>query len=221
MRSSGLQPDCAEQGYTSCALGDYSSPEGTSFAAPQVAAAAAVLFGVEPSLTSSQVTRILERHTNDVNAQSGCNQCPNGRDKFSGWGSLDVTKAVDFLSSGSPPPASDRFEPNDKPSQAQKLWGKRPAVDATLDRWDDPVDVYRVRLERGQRLGARVAAHWAHAKVSLSVFGKGAGKVVRTARPGTTQRLSYRALHTGWYDVKLRTQHHGGGRYALELSKSG
>jgi subtilisin family serine protease len=215
----GAQPACAEQGYTSCALGDYNKPEGTSFAAPQVAAAAAVLFAVEPSLTSSQVTRILERHADDVSAQSGCDECPNGRDKYSGWGSLDVTKAVDFLGSSSSPPPSDRFEPNDKPSQAHKLWGKRPHVEATLDRWDDPVDVYRVRLERGELLQARAAAHWSHALVGLSVFGKRTGRAVTTARPGRTQRLWYRAPRTGWYDVKLRTQHHGGGRYTLELSK--
>ena len=94
------QPDCAAQGYTDCAIGDYHHPEGTSFAAPQVSAAAAVLLGVDPSLTSSQVTRILERHTDDVNAANGCADCPDGRDKYSGWGRLDVTKAVDFLSSG-------------------------------------------------------------------------------------------------------------------------
>jgi subtilisin family serine protease len=217
----GLQPSCAEQGYTSCALGDYNKPEGTSFASPQVAAAAAVLFGVEPSLTSSQVTRILERHTNDVNAQSGCDECPNGRDKFSGWGSLDVTKAVNFLLSGSPPPPSDRFEPNDKPSLAHKLWGNQAKVNATLDRWDDPVDVYSVRLERGQLLRARAVAHWSQAIVGLSVFAKAAGKVVTTRHQGQTQRLSFRAPSTGWYDVKLRTQHHGGGRYVLDLSKSG
>jgi subtilisin family serine protease len=216
----GLQPACSEQGYTSCALGDYNKPQGTSFAAPQVAAAAAVLFGVDPSLTSSQVTRILERHANDVNAQSGCDQCPNGRDKYSGWGSLDVSKAVNFLGSG-PLPPSDRLEPNDKPSLARKLWGNRPQVNATLDRWDDPVDVYSVRLERGQRLHARATAHWSHAIVGLSVFAKGGGKVVRPRHQGQTQRLSFRAPSTGWYDVKLRTQHHGGGRYVLDLSKSG
>jgi subtilisin family serine protease len=216
----GLQPACSEQGYTSCALGDYNKPQGTSFAAPQVAAAAAVLFGVDPSLTSSQVTRILERHANDVNAQSGCDQCPNGRDKYSGWGSLDVTKAVNFLGSG-PLPPPDRLEPNDKPSLARKLWGNRPQVNATLDRWDDPVDVYSVRLERGQRLHARATAHWSHAIVGLSVFARRGGKVVRTRHQGQTQRLSFRAPSTGWYDVKLRTQHHGGGRYVLDLSKSG
>jgi subtilisin family serine protease len=217
----GLQPSCAEQGYTSCAIGDYNKPEGTSFAAPQVAAAAAVLFGVEPSLTSSQVTRILERHSTDVNAQSGCDQCPNGRDKYSGWGSLDVTKAVNFLSSTSSLPPSDRFEPNDKPSLAHKLWGNRPKVNATLDRWDDPVDVYRVRLERGQVLRARAVAHWANAIIGLSAFRKGTGEVVRTRRQGRTQKLSFRAPSTGWYDVKLRTQHRGGGRYVLDLAKSG
>jgi hypothetical protein len=94
-------------------------------------------------------------------------------------------------------------------------------VNATLDRWDDPVDVYSVRLERGQRLHARATAHWSHAIVGLSVFARRGGKVVRTRHQGQTQRLSFRAPSTGWYDVKLRTQHHGGGRYVLDLSKSG
>ena len=217
----GQQPDCVEQGYTDCAPGDYHKPEGTSFAAPQVSAAAAVLFGLEPSLTSSQVTRILERHADDVNAQSGCDQCPVGRDQYSGWGRLDVTKAVTFLSSGNPFPPSDRYEPNDSPSQAYRLWGKRPAVAATLDYWDDRADVYRVRLVRGERLHVRAAANWANAIVGLSVFGSD-GKGVRTRHSGRTQRLSYRAPHTGWYDVRLRAIRHGGGggRYALQLTKS-
>ncbi|HEU5245089.1 MAG TPA: S8 family serine peptidase [Gaiellaceae bacterium] len=216
------QSDCQEQGYTACAVGDYNKPEGTSFAAPQVAAAAAVLLGLDPSLTSSQVTRILERHADDVNADSGCSQCPVGRDKYSGWGSLDVTKAVNFLSSGSPLPPSDHFEPNDTAAQAHKLWGKRPALDATLDYWDDRVDVYRVKLLRGQRLHVRAAAHWANAVIGLSVFANGTGKGVRTRHAGKTQRLSYRAPHGGWYDVKLRALRHGGGggRYSLQVTKS-
>jgi subtilisin family serine protease len=216
------QPNCTEQGYTGCAIGDYQHPEGTSFAAPQVAAAAAVLFGVEPSLTASQVTRILERHTDDVNATNGCDQCPVGRDKYSGWGRLDVAKAVDFVNSDNQMPPSDRFEPNDSVSQAHKLWGRRAAFDATLDYWDDPKDVYAVRLERGQRLHVRVAARWSNAAVGLSVFASGAGKGVTTVRPGRTQRLSYRAPRSGWYDVLLRVPHHGGGggRYSLQLTKS-
>jgi subtilisin family serine protease len=226
MDLTGQQPACVEQGYTDCASGDYHKPEGTSFAAPQVSAAAAVLFGVDPSLTSSQVTRILERHSDDVNAASGCDQCPVGRDQYSGWGRLDVSKAVDFLTSGTLP-ASDRFEPNDSLSQAHKLWGQRPHLDATLDYWDDQVDVYRVRLVRGERLHAQAAARWPNAAVALTLWAPGTkslqgtkGKVAWTSRPGKTQRLSYRALQTGWYDVKLRVAAHGGGRYTLNLTKS-
>jgi subtilisin family serine protease len=222
------QPDCAPQGYTDCATGDYRHPVGTSFAAPQVSAAAAVLFGIDPSLTSSQVTRILERHTDDVNAASGCDACPVGRDMFSGWGSLDVAKVVDFLNSGSLPP-SDRFEPNDSARQAHRVWGSRPAVKATLDYWDDRMDVYRVRLVRGQRLDARAVARWSGAAVGLTLWRPGTkslrgtkGMVARVPRPWKTQRLSYRAAHTGWYEVELRiaNEHYGGGAYTLHLTKS-
>jgi subtilisin family serine protease len=217
------QPACTPQGYTDCATGDYRHPEGTSFAAPQVSAAAAVLLGLDPSLKSSQVTRILERHADDANASNGCDQCPDGRDMFSGWGRLDVTKAVNFLSSENTLPPSDRFEPNDRLSQARKVWGKRPAFNATLDFWDDPRDVYRVRLVRGERLHVRVAAGWSNASVGLTLLSLQGlpDTVARTARPGRTQQLSYRAPHSGWYAVKLRITRHGGGRYALHLTKSG
>jgi subtilisin family serine protease len=222
------QPDCTEQGYTDCAIGDYHHPDGTSFAAPQVSAAAAVLLEDEPSLTSSQVTRILERHADDVNAASGCDQCPAGRDKYSGWGQLDVAKAVDFLDSGGSLPPSDRLEPNDTAPQARKVWGKRPGVAATLDYWDDPADVYRVHLDKGQRLQARLTAHFAHAEVALTLWQPGLsalrgtrGRVAATAHPGKTQRLAYRAQHGGWYYAELRLTHHGGGRYALQLAKTG
>jgi subtilisin family serine protease len=221
------QPDCSPQGYTDCAIGDYRHPEGTSFAAPQVAAAAAVLFGVDSSLTSSQVTRILERHADDVDDSNGCANCPTGRDKYSGWGRLNVTKAVNFLDSGSPLPPSDRLEPNDKVSQARKLWGKRPGLAATLDYWDDRQDVYRVHLDRGQRLQVRFAARWSRAEVALSLWRPGTsalrgrgGLVAATAHAGKSQRLAYRASHGGWYYVQLRSRHHGGGRYALQLDKS-
>ena len=103
------------------------------------------------------------------------------------------------------------------------MWGQRSDFEATLDFWDDPVDVYRVRLVRGQLLHARVAAGWANASVGLtflSLQGPPA-RVAGTAHPGRTQELSYRAPATGWYAVKLRIERHGGGRYSLHLRKSG
>ena len=36
------RPECQDQGYTPCATDQFRPPEGTSFAAPQVTAAAAV-----------------------------------------------------------------------------------------------------------------------------------------------------------------------------------
>lgn len=212
------QPNCAPQGYTDCASGDYRRPEGTSFAAPQVSAAAAVLYGIDPMLTSSQVSTLLERHADDVDAGTGCSLCPGGRDMYSGWGSLDVKAAVAALSPGKPLPPSDRFEPNDRVSEAHPLFGTKPSVAATLDYWDDPVDVYRVRLARGERLNAVLHAHWAGASVGLTLW-RG-HTVARTAQPGNAQRLSYRAPKAGKYYVELRDSLPGAGRYSLKLSKS-
>ena len=221
-------PDCAPQGYTDCAAGDYHRPEGTSFAAPQVSAAAAVLLGIDPSLTSSQVTKILERHADDVDPASGCASCPVGRDRYSGWGSLDVMRAVNVVDSGAPPPTSDRLEPNDNPSQAPKIWGKRRSVAATLDSWDDQRDFYRVRLVRGQRLQATAVADWSHAALDVTLLQPGTknasrkrARVAQSAFPARAQRVSYRARHSGWYQVEVRVARHGSGRYTLQLRKLG
>jgi subtilisin family serine protease len=211
----GAQPSCTLQGYTDCAKGDYNSPEGTSFAAPQVSAAAAVLLGLNSALTPSQVTAILERQTDEVDAASGCSACPVGRDKFSGWGSLDVQKAVAVVNQGLLPP-SDRFEPNDNLSQAYRLRGSRPVAGATLDYWDDPVDVYRVKLARGQRLLARVHAR---PMVNLILLGGAKRQLAHTTRPGQTLHLAYRVPRTGWYYVEVRTVT-GAGRYTLRLNES-
>ena len=210
----GAQSSCAPQGYTDCASGDYRNPEGTSFAAPQVSAAAAVLLGLNPALTPSQVTTILERQTDDVSASTGCAACPSGRDMFSGWGSLDVQKAVAAVTQGNLPP-SDRFEPNDTVQQAYRLRGPRPMAGATLDYWDDRVDVYRVKLARGQRLLARVRAR---PTVNLVLLA-GPKTPLAQSPTGQKQRLAYRVRQTGWYYVEVRCAA-GAGRYTLRLDES-
>ena len=52
-------PPCTEQGYSSCGPEEYREAQGTSFAAPQVTAAAAVLLSLRPTLRAEQVTEIL------------------------------------------------------------------------------------------------------------------------------------------------------------------
>jgi subtilisin family serine protease len=214
------QQGCQDQGYTDCAAPGYTHPEGTSFAAPQVSAAAAVLFGLDPVLTAGQVGTLLERSTDDVNASNGCADCAAGRDRYTGWGRLDVQSAVAVVNGGSIP-AEDRLEPNDSIAQAGRLTWRSPRVKATLDYWDDPVDVYRVRLQKGSELGANVHASWRNAHVHLLLLdGKGAVRAGRAATPGPKQHFSFRAPRSGWYYVELRASRHGGGSYTLRLRKT-
>ena len=72
--------ECKEQGYSSCGPDDYRKGDGTSFAAAQVSAAAAVLLALRPTLRPEQVIALLTRTARDVNAASGCRACPLRRD---------------------------------------------------------------------------------------------------------------------------------------------
>ena len=54
-------PSCTDQGYSSCGPEEYREAQGTSFAAPQVSAAAAVLLSLRPTLRPEQVTQLLRR----------------------------------------------------------------------------------------------------------------------------------------------------------------
>ena len=221
------QSGCTPQGYTACAAGDYQQPEGTSFAAPQVSAAAAVLFGLDPALTNSQVATLLERTADDVNAATGCAICPVGRDRYSGWGRLDVARAVARLNAGQIPPP-DRYEPNDDVSEAYTLWGRQRTIEATLDYWDDPVDVYRIKLLRGQQFLAAVRGQWASARIRLLLWapgtktvlhGHGGPRSIARSAGAVATRLAYRVRRSGWYYLELQLTRPGGGAYALRLAK--
>ena len=59
---------CNDQGYSSCGTKDYRHADGTSFSAPQVSAAAALLFGEEAALRPDQVSAILKQTASDATA---------------------------------------------------------------------------------------------------------------------------------------------------------
>ena len=86
---------CAGEPYSDCGPFEFRDAIGTSFAAPQVSAAAALLLGQDPTLRPDQVAWLLERSADDENASTGCGMCPAGRDPFTGWGTLDVERALD------------------------------------------------------------------------------------------------------------------------------
>jgi subtilisin family serine protease len=224
------RPLCTDQGYSDCGTDDYRNPEGTSFAAPQVSAAAAVLFALAPSLTSSQVSTILEHTADDVNAATGCPKCQPLHDAYSGWGRLDIAKAVEALAG--PLPTPDRFETNDNAgADAYTLWGKKSDFTATLDYYDDPVDVYRVALGPHERLAAKVDGSWAGAQVRLILWKPGtrriegtqAKKTLRAAQsvsPGAAQHVTFTAPGRGWYYVEVKAASPGFGAYTLSLTKT-
>jgi hypothetical protein len=222
-------PACSEQGYSSCGPEDYREAQGTSFAAPQVSAAAAILLSLRPLLRPEQVTAILERAAVDVSPASGCAECTLGRDALSGWGRLDVAAAIAALAK--PLPARDRLEPNDDAgSRAVSVSGVNRRVNATVDFWDDQDDVYRIRLGKGQRVYVGLTgsersadlslAFWRHGTTSIGDVRSFRMRVRVSARPGAREYLSYRAPDAGDYFVQVRMSSPGVTRYRLAIVKS-
>jgi len=216
---------CSDQGYSSCGTKDYRHADGTSFAAPQVSAAAALLFGESAALRPDQVGEILKLSASDATVGNGCADCGPGPDAATGFGRLDVSAALDSLRG--PPPPADRFEPNDDAgAQAAIVWIPFTAT-ATLDWWDDPNDVYRVHLDRGQRLSVYVRAS-TKIDPSIVLWKPGLDRLsdarsdLRARRsihgPGVPERIRFKAPRSAWYSLQVKLAKPGFGAYRIRLS---
>jgi len=213
-------PACEQLGYSVCALvEDYRRGEGTSFAAPLVSAAAALVLSLRPDLAASQVVDLLERTALDI-------QEP-GRDKESGNGQLDIATALATLAGPLPP--ADAFEPNDDAgTRAYTLWGPAREVEATVDFFEDPTDVYRIRLRRGERVAVRLRGPvgtdanlilWRPGAKSVETFPP-RGLVADVAnRPGARELLRFKADEGGWYFLQVKLSEGRGGAYRLSVEK--
>ena len=223
-----LSKDCAEQGYSTCGADDFRHGEGTSFAAPQVSAAAAVLLSLRPELRPEQVTALLTQSARDVNATNGCPACAFRRDKLSGRGRLDVMAAIRGLSGPIPPP--DRLEPNDDAGPgAMRLWGQAIRLEATLDYWDDQNDVYAIRLRRNQPVYVSVRGPagedtnlllWRPRTKHVDDLGSLGLLGRQSAHPGGREFLSFRAARAGLHYVQVKLASRGEGRYKLVIIKA-
>jgi hypothetical protein len=223
-------PGCQNHPWSDCGPDELKDAIGTSFAAPLVSAAAALILGEQPTLTPDQVAWLLERSADDSTPATGCAACTPGRDAASGWGALDVAAALGRLESGRPLPPRDAYEPNDEAGPwAHALPPLPRTIAATLDFWDDNLDVYRVRLRRGERLYARLTPHTG-ARVDLALWAPGTQRVetldprsrlTRGRRVGGQLRLSYRAAVAGTYylEAKLVSRAHDPVPYTLALSR--
>ncbi|GKS14205.1 hypothetical protein YDYSY3_52050 [Paenibacillus chitinolyticus] len=93
--------------YTTAKGGGYESKEGTSMAAPQVAGAAALLWGRAPYLEPWQLRELIKQTAEDLESP--------GWDATTGFGLLRVDRLM------KEPLLSDRFEPNDDSDHAPML----------------------------------------------------------------------------------------------------
>jgi hypothetical protein len=133
----------------------WSALAGTSFSAPMVAAATAWVRAARPDLTAEQVAQVVRL--------SAVNVGTAGWDPVTGYGILNVDRAL----AQSPPPADPR-EPNDDISWVSgrafgratpAIWsgGRRAArFTALIDAFEDPADVYRIRIPRRARVRVSV-----------------------------------------------------------------
>jgi subtilisin family serine protease len=232
-RSLVTDSTCSDGPFSDCSkFEEFRDAIGTSFAAPQVAAAAALLIGQNPNLSPDQVTWLLERSATDESPATGCLMCAVGRDRFTGWGRLDVAAALTRLTTGGPLPPPDRYEPNDDAGPWSHSLPPLPrTIAATLDYWDDDVDVYRVHVTRGQKLFVRLT-HAQSAHVQLLLWRPGTAHVlpphalardrvaIATSVHGQL-RIAYRAKTSGTYYVEARldTQTTSPVTYRLALAR--
>lgn len=188
-----------------CSRG-YGFVSGTSFAAPAVAGAAALLLQKHPDLDVGQVADMLKLH--------GRRSAPPAWSMDTGFGLLDVPAVL-----AAPVPPSDQPEVNDtiKWAKLQSAALSAPKRSRTLTAQMaprmDPVDVYRVRLKTGDRFSARVKLPGG-ATAGLA-FGRSKLAAVR----GT--KLSRKITRTGTYfvGVTLGKSPEAGVTYRLSLKR--
>lgn len=171
----------------------YTEVHGTSFSAPMVAAAAAWAWTLRPTLRPTQVSDILRFSARDVGSP--------GWDADTGFGILNIPSALNAAT-----PALDPQEPNDDIDQvkAGPLFRNsaaaitapgrgRAAIRATVDRYEDPVDVYRVWIPGRRAVTATITPTQ---NVDLEFFRPKAKTVYyqnrRAARRGSLFGGSYR-----------------------------
>jgi subtilisin family serine protease len=215
-----LRPTCAEQGYSECGPPEYRRPQGTSFAAAIVSAGAALVRASWPNLGDEQIVGLLERTAADQTATTGCRRCSADRDPQSGWGRLDVAAAVNY--SGRLP-AIDRYETNDDAgSRAIRVRRRTVNLRASLDFWDDPSDVYAIRLRRRGRLAASLTAK---GDANLFLWRPGTRRIAlartpadRSAGPDGREFVNFRARQRpGIYYLQVKMSEPGATAYVLRI----
>lgn len=167
----------------------YALVDGTSFAAPIVAGAAAWVAAERPGLSVDQLAQVVRLSAADLGRP--------GWDPHTGYGMLSVGAALRMRA-----PRNDPLEPNENIFWVNgRVFSNRDPVvydgsprrrrlRARLDQYEDPADVYRIRFPRRSRTRITVAPTYGDA--DLAVFGGGARNtseraLARSQRSGTAR----------------------------------
>jgi hypothetical protein len=205
----------------------YALVDGTSFASPIVAGAAAWVAAVRPRLSVDQLAQVLRLSASDLGR--------SGWDPHTGFGMLRVGSALRMKA-----PANDPLEPNENifwvngaifSNRDPIVYDGRPrrtSVRARLDQYEDPADVYRVRLPRRSRTRITVVPSYGDADVA--VFEGGArntseSAIARSQRGGTARdsvviENRSRSTRRGFVEVYIDPAANGlDSAYALRFSR--
>lgn len=156
----------------------YAVVDGTSYAAPAVAAAAAWLSKAKPRASSAQIQRLLRASATDLGRR--------GYDRAYGFGLVNLKRALK-----SRLPVDDPAEPNDDiewingrqfgaPDPLRLRRRRSVVIRASVDRFKDPVDVIPIYLPRRSRLDIRLRGM--RTNLNLEVFAARKAKTVFRAR---------------------------------------
>jgi subtilisin family serine protease len=187
-----------------CSTG-YAIVSGTSFSAPAVAGAAALLLAQHPGLDPTQLTDMLRLH--------GPREPAPAWGPGLGFGLLDVPAVL-----AAPVPPADAPEVDD-----DVTWAKRHppvlttstrsrAIAARVATHTDPADTFRLRLRKGDRLRAVLKATGARLALSLS---NGHRVIAR----GNPLRTRVKKSGTYYVSVAVRTTPPAGVDYTLALRR--
>jgi hypothetical protein len=191
----------------------YERLSGTSFSAPMVSAAVAWIRAARPDLSPDQAAQAVRLGAHDIGAK--------GYDNDTGFGLLDVGSALNKT-----PPPPDPLEPNDdmtfvngrsfgKPSPPVFAGRKRVRLTALVDAFEDPADVYRVKVRRHSRV--RVTAKPTFGNPVLAGFKPGT-KSLSGRRTGTSR---HSGSHTEHITLRNRTGRTGTFYVAVGVQRGG
>jgi subtilisin family serine protease len=151
----------------------YAQVKGTSFAAPAVAGAAAILQAMKPGLRPQQLFDLVRHAATDVGVE--------GWDPDTGFGFLDV---ADSMSAATPAVLGNEVDDDVmfaklKPITALKL-GRAKLIRDSESAAKDNTDVLRIRLKKGEAISANNTTKTQNAYFSISLLDRNAGPLDMT-----------------------------------------